>query len=535
MFPISRAKLVRRLFNVLLLSLLLIWAEKHNGPCVNQHAINESVSSLIPCTENSQTFFSMPFGRNGRFVGREAELDTLITKIITNNTEEDCQRISVFGLGGIGKTEIAIELAYRLRKASASHSVFWVSAATTEMFKEGFRHIGEVIKIPGIEEKDAETHTLVRNALSKEDLGKWLLVIDNADDVEMLYRNSSDNCGEAPVALIDYLPFSRLGSIVFTTRNLEAAIKQSGANRVEARKLSPEDAIELLKSNLGDISTNFDINGMRELLDVLEYLPLAIMQAAAYLCAKQMSVTKYLQIYRNSADALLDVLNRNIEDTRRYRALSKPVATTWFISFDNIAREDQLAADYLCFMSCIHRQNIPGSILPDASILEAANSIGTLKAYNLITERSGGDFFDVHSLVHLSVQKWLAAKGESYEWTRIALKRIAEVFPTGDQENRDLWNLYLPHARHILSSVELLSLTDQAGRTLLYNVGWCLESGGWYKEAEIICRRSVQANEGALDTSPRSRGERVYEWPRTSGYPLCCSESGPAATGSGTN
>ncbi len=58
--------------------------------------------------------------------------------------------------------------------------------------------------------------------VGKERLEKWLLIIDNADDVEMPYRNSRGNCGEAPVSLIDYLPFSRLGSIVFTARNLEA-------------------------------------------------------------------------------------------------------------------------------------------------------------------------------------------------------------------------------------------------------------------------------------------------------------------------
>lgn len=74
--------------------------------------------------------------------------------------------------------------------------------------------------------------------LGKEGLGKWLLTIDNADDVEMLYRYLGGNCGEAPVALIDYLPFSRLGSIVFTTRHLEATITHSGVSRLESEGLA---------------------------------------------------------------------------------------------------------------------------------------------------------------------------------------------------------------------------------------------------------------------------------------------------------
>jgi hypothetical protein len=115
---------------------------------------------------------------------------------------------------------------------------------------------------------------------------------------------------------------------VFTTRNLEAAIKHSSVNRVKVSKFSLEDTTELLKSNLGDISTTAEINGTRELLNVLEYLLLTIIQAAAYLCVKQISVIKYLQIYKDSSEALLEVLNRNIEDTRRYRTLSKLVITT---------------------------------------------------------------------------------------------------------------------------------------------------------------------------------------------------------------
>lgn len=144
-FPISRAKLVSRLFNVVLLLFPPPRVAVRNtiyGPYVNQYTIGESLSSLMPCTESLQVFFSVLFGRNGQFVGRQAELHTLMAEFITNNTGEDCQPVAVFGLRGIGKTQIGIELAYRVLTVSASHSVFWVSATTAKTFKEGFRHIG---------------------------------------------------------------------------------------------------------------------------------------------------------------------------------------------------------------------------------------------------------------------------------------------------------------------------------------------------------------------------------------------------------
>ena len=109
---------------------------------MNQYTIEESLSSLMPCTESLQVFFSVSFGRNGQFVGRRGELHTLMAELITNNTGEDCRRVAVFGLRGIGKTQIGIGLAYRVLTVSASHSVFWVSATAAGTFKEGFRHIG---------------------------------------------------------------------------------------------------------------------------------------------------------------------------------------------------------------------------------------------------------------------------------------------------------------------------------------------------------------------------------------------------------
>lgn len=100
--------------------------------------------------------------------------------------------------------------------------------------------------------------------------------------------------------------------------------------------------------------------------------------------------------------------------------------------------------------------------------------------------------------MHLSVQKWLTAKGVFHEWAVRALERVAEVFPTGEPENAHLWNLYLHHALRILKLTGKSSLLDQAGRTLLYNVGWCLLNSGLYNEAETICRMSALVNEWAL-------------------------------------
>lgn len=85
------------------------------------------------------------------------------------------------GLGGIGKTQLAIEAAYRVRDANLDCSVFWVPAVSTVMFENACRDIGRALGIPGIpgiEDDRADVKGLVKEALSRDDASDWLLIVD---------------------------------------------------------------------------------------------------------------------------------------------------------------------------------------------------------------------------------------------------------------------------------------------------------------------------------------------------------------------
>ena len=81
--------------------------------------------------------------------------------------------------------------------------------------------------------------------LSQESTGLWLLIIDNADDINVLYKRA-----DKELPLVDYLPASCKGSIIFTTRNRKAAVKQAGNNIIEVGEMNPADAKEVLKKSL---------------------------------------------------------------------------------------------------------------------------------------------------------------------------------------------------------------------------------------------------------------------------------------------
>ncbi|KAF7539124.1 hypothetical protein G7Z17_g12489 [Cylindrodendrum hubeiense] len=145
----------------------------------------------------------VPFGRNEDFVGREAALSKLLDRIPPMTIKDNCQRTAIEGLGGIGKTQIALEAAFRVHREYPHCSVFWVPAVDATSFENAYREIGRLLGVKGIDSDEADVKTLVQATLSREDAGQWLLIVDNADDPELLF---------GPSGLSKYLPFSSSGA-----------------------------------------------------------------------------------------------------------------------------------------------------------------------------------------------------------------------------------------------------------------------------------------------------------------------------------
>jgi hypothetical protein len=113
----------------------------------------------------------------------------------------------------------------------------------TATFENAYREIGRSVGVAGIDEDKADIKALVKAALSRKEAGRWLLIVDNADDTDLLF---------GPASLADLLPFSRIGSILFTTRNHKAIVRLDIPKRgiVSAREISRDKAIELLCAGL---------------------------------------------------------------------------------------------------------------------------------------------------------------------------------------------------------------------------------------------------------------------------------------------
>ncbi|KAI0887873.1 uncharacterized protein GGS22DRAFT_90148 [Annulohypoxylon maeteangense] len=433
------------------------------------------------------TYFMVPFGRNGNFVGRESILQRLLKRIPPRANKDDCQRTALEGLGGIGKTQIALEAAYQVRDHHPECSVFWVPAVDAASFENAYRDIGRQLGVKGIDNDQDEVKTLVQAALSNESAGNWLLIIDNADDLELLFTD---------LALFDYLPFSRQGSILFTTRTHEATVKLDISQKdiTIVTGMNEDEATNLLRAGLKE-SQICDGESTKNLLEFLANLPLAIKQASAYLARTGMSVQKYLQHCRSNDKTMVKLLSQDFEDRGRYKDMNNPVATTWLISFNHIDRDYPLAARYMRFICCLAEKDIPVSLLPpEEDGLRVDEAIGILKGYAFIMERSDPESFDIHRLVRLAMRNWLQTNKEWQEWTTNVFQHLAEEYPFPENENRSAWMRYLPHGQAVLE-LEDMSVDEKANIDLLIVLAQSYSLLGKYNEAERTYRNILYLEE----------------------------------------
>jgi hypothetical protein len=162
---------------------LKIFDIRLQSPCAT--LITYSKECLLNLLGIPKAPWLVPFQRNAHFIGREFPLSDLSKRL---SSEIHCQRVAVVGLGGVGKTQVVLEFAYRERGKSPNCSIFWIPTLNSATFEQAYLQIGQLLQIPGIVEKSADVKQLVKTRLSQESAGKWLLILDNADDINMLYK-----------------------------------------------------------------------------------------------------------------------------------------------------------------------------------------------------------------------------------------------------------------------------------------------------------------------------------------------------------
>jgi nucleoside phosphorylase len=152
-------------------------------------ACAKAVLMLVPFQERAGDFgksilekrhWTVPFRKNPGFVGREREI-AKVEELFENMNGPF--KVALCGLGGVGKTQIALELAYRVRERDPTCSVFWIPCTSNATLEQAFMGIAQTIELQGVKPTDIKER--VKDYLTRIRDQKWLLIFDNADDMDM--------------------------------------------------------------------------------------------------------------------------------------------------------------------------------------------------------------------------------------------------------------------------------------------------------------------------------------------------------------
>lgn len=221
--------------------------------------------------------------------------------------------------------------------------MFWVHASNAARFEQSFRDIADRVKIAGRRDSQANIYKLVHGWLC-DCKQRWLLVLDNVDDARFLLDNLATQSKTVSQPLREYLPHCERGSILVTTRNEGAALKLvEQCDIVSVEPMGEAQALALFDKKLGAHEGNSNVT---ELAAELEYIPLAIVQAAAYISqrAPLCSVAKYLEEFRKSERKRLRLLGHDDGQLRRDWEAKSAITVTWQISFEYIQQTQPGAA-----------------------------------------------------------------------------------------------------------------------------------------------------------------------------------------------
>jgi tetratricopeptide (TPR) repeat protein len=411
--------------------------------------------------------------RNPNFTGRGELIQELRRKLADTATGAVVQAEAIHGLGGVGKTQLAVEYVHRF--AADYELIWWVSAEEPIAIAGQLAALSRRLDLPQLPNLNEQVAALF------DELGQrdgWLLVYDNV---------------EGPATLTGYRPPAGRGHLLITSRN-PAWSGIAGAISLDV--LSREESVAFLRQRLSR-----DDPILSSLAEALGDLPLALEQAAGYIDETQTSVAEYLELLRDRAPELFSLGTTNSEQT---------IATTWNLSFTKVNDQAPAAQDFLNICAFLAPDDIPRSLLADhpdrlpdrlaiavRDRLGLQQAIGALLRYSLVTvsDQSLG----VHRLVQ-AVTRHNLTSAQQRELVAVAVELLCDAFPNR-AEDAETWPIcarLLPHVVAATDHADSLDAARKPTADLLTMVARYLWGRAEHNRAKALHERALAIREASL-------------------------------------
>ncbi|KAK2753074.1 hypothetical protein FQN55_005034 [Onygenales sp. PD_40] len=396
-------------------------------------------------TSDEGSIFEIPFTECSTFRGREDLLQS-IERYFSQPNPNGQLIYALTGLGGSGKTHCALQYALRNRPKYPDGVVYF-NASSNAALSASFHRTYDLLDLGNAANKIDH----LRQWFAKPKNHQWLMVFDNADDLES-------------VSLSRYFPSCAWGHIIVTTRD-QGAVGHVAPDGCAVPPLGEDDSVAVLLAKSGTWKpTEDDIKEAKTISNFLGHLPLAVEQAGAFIRRRGKTLKDYHRLLKNKQYEILKI-------TPGIGGHEKTVATVWELNFRQLEKEGAEASHLLELLSFLDGTNIPESMLrkgcsnkttwgtngetiditpEDAGLdphlvalinneMRFDQAIEQLLSFSLIQPnktRNGERAFTVHPLVQHCVSHRIHADVRQ-KWQIQAILLVAHAFPFSDYIDQD--------------------------------------------------------------------------------------------------
>jgi tetratricopeptide (TPR) repeat protein/transcriptional regulator with XRE-family HTH domain len=430
--------------------------------------------------------WTVPFPRNPYFTGRETILTALDARLSAKRPIGLPASVALTGLGGLGKTQVAVEYAYR--HALEYSAVFWIEAESRERMLASFLIIAEVLQLPECHDVDQQQIVAaVQRWLSTHHT--WLLIGDNMMDW---------------AAMQSLLPPMRQGTLLFTTQRQALGPL---AETIDLPPMRTKEGIALVlrrakvpptKPAEGQMPDEYA--AARQLVALLGGLPLALDQAGAYIEETSCDVASYLERYEQQRHLLLDRRGTMAGD-HPYSVLA-----TFLLANQRVEREYPLAADLLHICAFLHPDAIPDELFVAQSIGPSSTphttitdpyqldlALAALRNFSLIQRHPETHTFSIHRLVQTVLREEMGEDERSLRQKQ-AKCMLDAAFPDVTHET---WHQCERLVPHVLACAALMPAhaNDQDLAKVLCKTADYFRDRAQYMQAEPLYLRALSIRE----------------------------------------
>lgn len=411
--------------------------------------------------------WNVPYNRNPNFTGRESLLADIRSALASG------QPVVLHGLGGMGKTQIAIQYSYH--HMADYQVVWWIRSEESATLASDYSDLAGNLDLPKMDDQ-REIVRAVRLWLGRNK--DWLLIFDNADN---------------PAKISDYLPQGGRGHVIITSR--DSTDWGSTATALEVKKFDRAESIEFLHKR----TKQEDEDAADALAEELDGLPLALEQAVAYILAKGIRLGDYLELFRTRRKELW-------KDEKPPADYRDKVDTTWNLAMDQVKEEAPESADLLNLCAFLASDDIPRMLFGEGSEhfpesltnpLAVNRAVDALRRYSLIDARP--EMLYVHRLVQAVTRDQLSGE-ERKRWVEAAIQLVNSAFPTQSDDvlTWDKCTILFPHAMAVADHAEKLGTSPESTCRLLNQAGCYLHGRAEFIEAKSAIERALNIGERTL-------------------------------------